>query len=186
MLEICIALVEHLRIHVLKKRGKKSNSQCVSVIYTSVVLLKAIVSTEMALKLWKVMSSGKGKISRCTQGSVHTTKLQSKPYQENSHEKKIVHKEKNCKFSFTTTLCHWDCLNWVFWRRSNLLWPVITGIWWCGTHVFLVQWVDWQRMWRCPWCWFVWLNRWWFWMDSSSCSKPAIFLFNCLLTCIYK
>ncbi len=106
MLEICIALVEHLRIHVLKKRGKKSNSQCVSVIYTSVVLLKAIVSTEMALKLWKVMSSGKGKISRCTQGSVHTTKLQSKPYQENSHEKKIVHKEKNCKFSFTTTLCH--------------------------------------------------------------------------------
>lgn len=96
MLEIFIALVEHLRIH--KKIKKKSNSRCVSVIYTSVVLLKAIVSSEMALKLWKVMSSGKGKIPRCTQGSVHTTKLQSKPYQENSHEKQLCMRKKKKSF----------------------------------------------------------------------------------------
>lgn len=82
-----VASVEHLRKH--KKQERKSDSQHVSVIviYTSVVLLKAIVSSEMAFKLQKVMGSGKGQIPRCTEGSVHMTKLQSKPDQENSHAK---------------------------------------------------------------------------------------------------
>jgi len=47
----------------IKKQERKSDSQRVPVIviYTSVVLLKAIVSSEMAFKLWKIMGSGKAR-----------------------------------------------------------------------------------------------------------------------------
>lgn len=92
-----VASVEHLRKHY--KTGKKIRlTACVSVIviYTSVVLLKAIVSSEMAFKLRKVMGSGKSQIPRCTEGSVHTTKLQS----NRIAMQKFVHEGKKWKVFF--------------------------------------------------------------------------------------